>query len=63
MTVDYWAHRHFEDPELRNEILTEDYEADVAEMEAEVLAREAAAEAATKPPDDWEIVEENISPP
>ena len=48
--VDYWAHRHAEDPELRNEACDPDFEATLAEMEA-------AAGVPPEPlPDDFETI-------
>ena len=34
--LDYWAHRHADDPNLRNEEVSEDFAGDMAEMEAEL---------------------------
>jgi hypothetical protein len=52
MLVDHWAHRHTDDPKLRDEIVAEGYEEDLAAMEAEMLAQQAAS----KPADDWEVL-------
>ena len=63
MVIDYWAHAHLDNPELRKEDVTDDYAELAAQMEAEAIAlgstrelieqriaREAAeAEAAAKP--------------
>lgn len=47
--VDFWAHRHFDDPKLREqEIENTDYEADLEAMEAQIAAAQAAREAAVK---------------
>lgn len=43
--MDYWAHRFCDDPKLRDEVVNEDFDDDVAAME-----REAGAV------DDWEPV-------
>lgn len=65
MLVDHWAHRHWDDPKLRDEVVTDDFENELAQMEAEALAKDAeyerrmAAEAAAKPADDWEVVAED----
>lgn len=39
--VDWWAHQHTDDPGLRNEVAmdSEDYEAEIAAMEADAMAR------------------------
>jgi hypothetical protein len=61
MTVDLWAWAHYEDPKLRDEVISTGFDEDLAAMEAEALAREAQ-EALPKPPvkvvgtDDWETV-------
>ena len=34
--LDYWAHRHVDDPTLRNEEVAEDFDEDMAEMELEL---------------------------
>ena len=39
--VDYWAHRHAEDPELRNRQTTQEFSDELDDMEAEVNARMA----------------------
>jgi hypothetical protein len=40
MIVDYWAHAHVEDPKLRETLATtDDFEAEVARMEAEIAAQ------------------------
>jgi len=65
--VDWWANRFWDDPKLREEeAVNPDFEAEVAAMEAEMLARQAQREAeaaAAPPPDagpadpgDWEDV-------
>jgi hypothetical protein len=58
MVLDYWAHRHFEDPKLKDEIVAEGFDEDAAEMEAEALAKEAehAAKIARVPLEDWEEI-------
>lgn len=59
MVVDYWAHRHWEDPKLRDElVVAEGYDEDVEEMEREAMAKEAehAAKVAGVPESDWEDV-------
>lgn len=43
--TDYWAHAHVDDPKLRNELVSDDYDAQLAALEAEIMA-EAEAEAA-----------------
>lgn len=35
IVLDMWAHRHTDDPTLRNEIENPDFEQDLADMEAE----------------------------
>ena len=58
MAIDYWAWRHWEDPKLKDEVIADDFAADLAEMEAEAMAKEAeqaAAVSATKP-DEWEEI-------
>lgn len=44
MTLDYWAHRFWDDPKLADEVVMadEDYQAELAAMEAESIASEAA---------------------
>jgi hypothetical protein len=53
--IDYWAHRHIDDPKLREEIEDEDFDAQLAADDA----RDAAA--AGDPADDekWETVAED----
>ena len=34
--VDVWAHRHTDDPKLREEMVSEHFDEDLAEMEAEL---------------------------
>lgn len=48
MTLDYWAHRHTDDPKLRDQVVNPDFEADLAALEAE--------DAASPAPGDWETV-------
>lgn len=38
MTVDYWAHAHLDDPKLREQDMTEDYEGQLAAMEADIAS-------------------------
>jgi hypothetical protein len=45
MVIDLMAHRHIDDPKFREEIVTEDFEAELAALAAEVAA-----------PDEWEVV-------
>lgn len=65
--VDWWAHAHTDDPGLRNAVAMdeEDYQAELAEMEAEALARSGAPESAADPPgEDWEpLVEDTYGEP
>jgi hypothetical protein len=59
MLTDFWAWAHFENPKLRNELfINDDFDADLAEMEAEAMAKEAeyAAKVAATPESDWEDV-------
>lgn len=35
VVLDYWAHRHLDDPNLRNEVVNDEFEADLAAAEAE----------------------------
>jgi peptidoglycan hydrolase CwlO-like protein len=46
MRLDYWAHAHAEDPKLREQVMTDDFEEQLAEMEAQVLAAAEKGEAA-----------------
>jgi len=48
--VDYWAHRFCDDPKLRDEVVNEDFDDDLAEMERAAMAAERL------PPEDWEQV-------
>ena len=49
IVIDYWAHAHVEDPKLSETLATtDDYENEVARMEAE-LAAELEAEASAEP--------------
>lgn len=50
MLVDMWAHRFTDDPKLKDEVINPDFEADLAEMEAE------AAAGASDDPAAWEEV-------
>ncbi len=54
MLIDHWAHEHAKNPNLQAPDITEDFDEEVARMEAEMLA--AAAIVAEKPADDWEAV-------
>ncbi len=60
--LDVWAHAHVDNPKLRDEIFSTNFEEDYAEMEREALAMEAAQDAADRAkaekmaPDDWEEV-------
>lgn len=58
MLVDHWAWRHAEDPHLKDAVVADDYDTDLADMEAEALAREAeqAAKVAAVPESDWEDI-------
>lgn len=59
MLIDFWAWAHFEDPKLRHELfVNDDFASDLAEMEADALAREVAQAAAiaSVPEGDWEDV-------
>jgi hypothetical protein len=69
MVLDYWAHRHAEDPKLREEAINPDFEADVAEFERQSAALADAEQAPPQPaspadppapadPGDWETVTE-----
>lgn len=49
IVVDYWAHAVTDNPKLRNEIENPDFEADMAELEAEIEAELAAAGEAPAP--------------
>jgi hypothetical protein len=51
--VDWWAHQHTDDPKLRDEVLMdeEDFQAELAEMEAASIAAQAAGQA-----EEWEDV-------
>lgn len=33
LLLDYWAHRFWDDPDLRNELVNPDFEAELAELE------------------------------
>lgn len=39
MILDLWAHAHIDNPKLREEIVAEGFDEEVAAMEAEALAR------------------------
>lgn len=62
MVNDYWAHRHTDDPALRNEVIAEGFEEDAEEMLAESVAKETAALETERraieaiPEDDWEDI-------
>jgi hypothetical protein len=59
MLIDFWSWAHHENPKLRDELfVSDDFDADLAEMEAEAAAKEAAHQAAVSavPPDGWEDV-------
>lgn len=43
IVLDFWAHAHLDDPKLRNELVTDDFESQMAAMEAEIAEEEAAA--------------------
>lgn len=58
--LDVWAHAHIDDPNLKNEVVADGYDEDLAEMEAAAL--ELEKKHAANPPlppkvpaeDDWE---------
>lgn len=52
--VDVWAHRHMDDPKLRERLETEDFDEELARMEAEAAAEELPPSAPG--PDDFEPV-------
>jgi hypothetical protein len=56
--LDVWAHAHTDDPKLRDEVIAEGYDDDLADMERESLALEAkhAARPQVVGEDDWEEV-------
>ena len=51
--LDYWAHRHCDDPNLRNEDVNPDFDADLAEMEA---LEGIPSEPLTLPDSDFEAI-------
>ena len=59
--VDWWAHQHTDDPGLRNEVAMdeEDFQAELAEMEAAAMARGDAPGAVAPPGEDWEALIED----
>ena len=57
MVLDYWAHRHWDDPKLREEVVNPDFEADLAAFEAEPGTRPQQPDPPADP-GDWETVEE-----
>jgi hypothetical protein len=46
IVTDFWAHAHMDDPKLRKEQITDNFEEERDAMEAEIMARIAAEEAA-----------------
>jgi hypothetical protein len=56
MVLDYWAHRHADDPNLRNEIIAEGYDDDLEAMMAESIAKEEAAIRKADRDNDWEEI-------
>lgn len=37
IVIDYWAHAHMDDPKLRDEAITDDFDEQLAAMEAEMM--------------------------
>jgi hypothetical protein len=50
MLVDYWANKHADDPNIQEPMETENFDDEVAAMEAHFAAMEQAAEL---PEEDW----------
>lgn len=64
--VDWWAHRFADDPSLRNEVVMdpEDFEAELAEMEAASIAAEGGDPPPPGDGGDWEpLVEDTYGEP
>jgi hypothetical protein len=63
MLLDVIAHRHIEDPKLREEMVTDDFEEEVAAFEAMLAAKKPLPAVLPTPDaasDDWEtIVDDN----
>lgn len=57
MLVDYWAHAHADEPKLHDEVVDEDFDAELDALEAESLPPKAADAIpdANSPDDDGEI--------
>lgn len=60
MVLDYWAHRHWDDPKLREEVVNPDFEEDLEAF----AAGEDEPDLPPPPadPGDWETVEEEGEP-
>ena len=56
MVLDMWAHAHLDNPKLREEIVAEGFDEELAEMEAEAIAREAKPAVTVVGEEDWEPV-------
>jgi hypothetical protein len=54
--TDVWAHAHIDDPKLRDEIVSEDFEADLAAMEAEAKPVEPAPAVTVLGDEDFEEI-------
>ena len=60
MLVDYWAHQHADDPNVKEPDVTEDFEEEWAAFEREQEEAEAAAAARSAQQvadDDWEVAD------
>jgi hypothetical protein len=56
IVLDLMAHRFCDDPRSRDEMVTDDFDADLVEFERDAAAAAAAAEPPVDLPDDWEEV-------
>lgn len=56
MVLDYWAHAHVDNPKLRDEVVAEGYDDDLAEMQREVDEKAAQKAASSTSDGDWETV-------
>lgn len=59
IVIDFWAHCYLDDPKLRSELTTDDFDAEADAMEREAEEAELARVAAAAVPDDeWDVVED-----
>lgn len=61
MALDYWAHRHWDDPKLRDEAVNPDFDDDFAALEAASAEQPARAGVGAQPPPAGDEVIDSMS--